>query len=128
MKTIISIFVSFSILFMLFACKFNKNELQADDAILIAIQTAKASNFNISKSDIEAIRVKDGYEKGPMRLVSIIRYFPKEKHKSLLSNEYWIVYFYPKGTLEKPGLLGGGEFYVLIELHTGKVLESFKGS
>jgi hypothetical protein len=102
------------------------NELSLEDAVSIAKRTAKSDQFDISKCDIEAVKVKDKYEKGPIRLSAIVKYFPKEKYRLLLDNQYWIVYFYPKGALEKPEYLGG-EFHVLVDLHTGKVLASFKG-
>lgn len=109
------------------ACKYKQNnELSIDDAVSIAKRVVTSKNIDVGKFDVEALKVKSKYEKGPIRLTFVARFFPKEKYKWLLDNEYWIVYFYSKGGLDKPDRLGGEEFYVLVDLHTGKVIGSFK--
>lgn len=99
-------------------------EVSVDDAVSIATTVAKSKNLDVGKLDVEALKVKNNYEKGPMRLAIVVRFFPKDKYKWLLDNEYWIVYFYSKGALDKPEHFGGKEFYVLVDLHTGKVINS----
>lgn len=101
-------------------------ELSANDAIKIATNEAIRNKFDTSNSEIEILKVKGKYERGPLRYLSVMRFIPKEKRKELLTNEYWIVFFYPKGQLENTMSLGG-EFYVLVDLHSGKILESFSG-
>ena len=100
-------------------------EISPSEAINIAIDVAKKQNFNVNNRDIEVLKVKGKIERGPIRLVWLIRYFPREERNILFNNEYWIVYFYPKGGLEQPHILGG-EFCALVELHSGDVLAAFK--
>ncbi len=109
---------------LLVACS-NKQrtEITADEAIRIAAAHARTKNFETDSTDIEVLKVKKGIERGPIRLLSVVRYFPKDM---ILNNEYWIVLFYPKGMLEKSDHLGG-DFTALVDLHSGKILGSFAG-
>jgi len=99
----------------------DKSEVTVEDAIRIALKVAEKKKYNTEPTDIEVMKVKKSIERGPIRLVWLLRYFQKEEEKTILENEFWIVYFYPKGLLEDPRYLGG-EFCVLVELYSGKVL------
>ena len=101
------------------------SEISADYAIHITRELAKNNNYDTSNVDIEILKVKNGPERGPIRLVWLINYIPKDEFQALTGSEFWVVYFYPKGALERPGRLGGG-FCALIELYSGKVLFSFE--
>ena len=104
----------------------DRSEISVDKAIQIAVENAQKNKFDTKESDMEVLKVKRGIERGPLRILSIARYFPEEKLKILLENEYWIIFFYPKGNLDNPRYLGG-EFTVLVELYSGKVLASYPG-
>ena len=105
----------------------DKSEIGVDKAIEIAAKEAEKNKFDPKTSDIEVLKVKKGIERGPLRIMSIARYFPKERLKIILDNEYWIIFFYPKGNLDNPRYLDG-EYTVLVELHSGNVLASYPGS
>ena len=100
-------------------------EIAYDKAIQIAKDSAKSNNYDVSSSDIEIIKFKRGLEKGPIRLVWLMRSFPIERNL-LFKKEFWVVYFYPEGQLEKPDTLGG-DFCVLVDLYSGEVLDFFAG-
>lgn len=101
------------------------NEIVCDSAIKIANDFAKRNNYDVSNSDIEIIKLKKGLERGPIRLVGLMRSFPIEMDL-LFKKEFWVVFFYPKGQLEKPDTLGG-DFCVLVDLYSGEVLDFFAG-
>lgn len=103
----------------------DKVEVPVENAIKIAAAIAKKKKYDTESADIEVMKVKKGIERGPIRLVWLMQYFPKEERKILFENEFWIVYFYPKGDLEKSTVLDG-EFCALVELYSGKVLTAFK--
>lgn len=90
-------------------------------AIDVANREAKKLNYDPEKKDIEVLKVKKGIERGPVRLSWLLRYFPYEERKVIWENEFWIVYFYPKGNIDEPAVLGG-EFCVLVDLYSGKTL------
>jgi len=112
------------VLLILFSC--SKSDISVDKAIQIAVTEAEKNHFDTKISDVEVLKVKKGIERGPIRIVSIMRYFPKERMKIILDNDYWIIFFYPKGNLDHPHILGG-EYTVLVELHTGNILASYAG-
>ncbi len=116
------------ILLLLIACSIKSisNEITVDEAISIATSFAKSNKYNTSDADIEVLKVKNGRERGPVRLVWMVRQFPKEKMPEIMHGEFWIIYFYPKGVLENREVLGG-DFSVLVDLHTGKVVASRAG-
>ena len=127
MKILVFMSLVFALLFTA-SCSKNKDksEITVEQAIQIAVKNATEKKFDTKNADIEVLKVKNGVEKGPLRILSIIRFFPGEKRKIIIDNEYWIIFFYPKGTLEKPDSLGG-DFTVLIDLHSGKILASYAG-
>ena len=121
-----SIFIFLFLFFstsLAFATEPTSIEITNDKAIEIAANAANSQGYNAKNSDVEVLKVKKGIERGPFRIVAISRFFPIE---TVLNNEFWVVYFYPKGQLEKPTILGG-DFTALIDLHTGEVLDSFAG-
>src|ERR1700690_3637091 len=83
------------------ATKSEQSELTVDQAIRIAAKEAARKNYDSTKADIEVLKVKKGIERGPIRMVALIRIFPPEMSKAVISKEYWVIYFYPKGSLEK---------------------------
>lgn len=100
--------------------------MTADQAIKLATDEAKKRNYDTRQSDIEVLKVKKGMERGPIRVVTLVRLFPKDLAPVLMKNEFWVVLFYPKGELEKPGT-SGGDFIALIDLRTGKIIKSLAG-
>lgn len=120
------IFICFLTLFFgVLSANANEYEIAAKDAIAIAKAEATKKGYESSAKDIEVIAVRKGIEKGPIRLSWLIRYFPANERDFILRNEFWIVYFYPKGQLEDPHILGG-EFCALVDLHSSEVLAAFK--
>lgn len=103
----------------------DKPEISMDDAIRIANDLANTVNYNTTTADIEVLKVKNGKERGPIRLVWLMRYLSKDELPILLTNDFFIIYFYPKGLLEGRKILGGG-FCALVELYSGNVLFSFE--
>ena len=59
-------------------------------------------------------------------MATLVRHFPKEMARTVISKEYWVVYFYPMGQMEKADTLGG-DFTTLIDLHSGEVIFSLPG-
>lgn len=106
--------------------KQGKSEITAESAIEIASKAAKSKGYNSNNTDIEILKVKNKLERGPLRLVCLVQHFPKELTQYILNNEYWVVYFYPKGQLERANMLGG-DFLTMIDLYSGKVIESYAG-
>lgn len=106
----------------------DRTEITPSRAVEIALDIAKEKRVVIKGKNIEIVRVKRGLERGPVRLSWLLRYFPYSHRKNVLENEFWIVYFYPKGQLNEPRTAGilDGEFCVLIELYSGVILDSFK--
>lgn len=102
------------------------SEITADQAIRVAKKDAAKKKYDTSKADIEILKVKKGLEKGPIRMVTLVRLFPKDMAAAVTSKEYWVVYFYPKGQMEKADTLGG-DFTTLVELHSGEVIYSLAG-
>ena len=98
-------------------------EVPAKEAIRIASKIAKEKKFAVDLSDIEILKVKNGNEKGPIRLVWLMRYYAREEWNMFFKKDFWIIYFYPKGELEKPRTVHG-EFCVLVELYSGQVLSA----
>ena len=124
-KQLIIINLLFSLSVMCAGCKGGGNlEVSPEDAIQIATKVAEQKKYDLKKADVEVLKVKKGIERGPFRLAILLLYFQKEEKQQILENEFWIVYFYPKGQLENPRFLGGS-FCVLIELYSGEVMESF---
>lgn len=101
-------------------------EIASEEAIRIAADAAKKHNFDTSLADVELMKVKNGVERGPLRIVWLVRSYPKEISSKLLKEEFWVVYFYPKGQLENATILGG-DFTTFIDLHSGKVIDAFVG-
>jgi hypothetical protein len=124
-----SLTIIFIIIFLLIiACsnKTSSNDITVDEAIKIATSFAKSNKYNTNDADVEVLKVKNGKEKGPVRLVWMVSQFPKEKMPEIIHGEFWIVFFYPKGLLENRGVLGG-DFSVLVDLHSGKIVASRAG-
>ena len=121
---IISIFLAVYLLASIVPAK-DKVEITSKNAIDIAIKSAEKKKYDTKIRSVEVLKVKKHEERGPIRLSWLIRYFPIEERDIIFKNEFWIVYFYPKGTLESPRILGG-EYCVLVELYSGEVLSSFK--
>lgn len=120
------LFVMIFICFIAVICESSeKTEITVDDAVNIAKKLAITFNYDTSKTDIEVLKVKKGKERGPIRLVWLMRYLSKEELPTLIDNEFLIVYFYPKGLLDGRLSLGGG-FCVLVELYSGDILFSFE--
>lgn len=103
----------------------SETELTASQAIKIASIFTTKNKYDATKVDVEAIKVTKGTERGPIRLLWLLRYFSGDEVDTILKNEFWIVYFYPKGFLEDRTLLGGG-FCVLVDLYSGKILFSLQ--
>ena len=118
------------VLFLVVSCSGGKynSEVSIDKAIQIATNAAQKKQYNVQKADIEILKVKKKLERGPIRLVLLINLlpFPKEKLNLLFEKEFWIVYFYPKGNLERPHILGG-DYLVIVDLYSGEVLAEFEG-
>ena len=115
---------------MIINCTFAISEevISQEEAVRISKMDAIANKFNLDNTELEVLKVKSGIEKGPMRLSLIIRRLSsKDDAKMILHREFWIIYFYPKGALdrlENTGVLGSG-FCSLVDLHTGKIIFSF---
>jgi len=101
-------------------------DISVEQAIKVATKEAARNKFDTSKTDIEVLKVKKGLEKGPIRMVTLVRHFPKDMATAVISREYWVVYFYPKGQMEKADTLGG-DFITLIDLHSGEVISTLPG-
>jgi hypothetical protein len=101
-------------------------EVTVENAIEIAAKYAAKKNFDAKTADVEVIKVKKGIEKGPMRMVFLLPKFPKDRAQIIFNSEFWVIYFYPRGTLEKANTLGG-DFIVLVDLYSGNVIESVAG-
>ena len=59
-------------------------------------------------------------------MVTLIRLFPREMAAVVINKEYWVIFFYPKGQMEKADTLGG-DFTTLVDLHSGEVIASSAG-
>lgn len=121
-----------NILILLFSLSISKhcyssqlNEISIDKAIAIASDVAAKSTFDVKKTDVEILRVKNGIEKGPLRIVLLSRLSP-EIFKIAIKNEFFVVYFYPKDQLKKGNILGG-DFTVFVDLYSGEVLYFSEG-
>ena len=127
MKNRISV-VLVAALLVIISCSKEKDrtELTVGNAIQIATKFVEKKDFDTKTTDVEVMKVKKGLERGPMRMVLLLPKFPKEKSQIIFNSEFWVVYFYPKGTLEKRGILGG-DFIVLVDLYSGDIIESFAG-
>ncbi len=101
------------------------SEVSESDAIDVAITEARLINYNLDGSDIEIIKVKQGIERGVFRLSWLVRFFPRKYFNLILENDYWVIYFYPKGLVDDPRSLGN-EFCVLVDLYSGNVIASHK--
>jgi hypothetical protein len=97
-------------------------ELDQENVITIATNFVKQHGYSISDTEVELLRVKDGLEKGPLRVVWLRRSFGLTPDTSLFEREFWVVYFYPKGQLKKPDMLDG-DFCVFIDLYTGEIID-----
>jgi len=97
------------------------SEVSIDKAIQIATKAAQKKRYNVQTADIEILKVKKKLERGPIRVFCVIRQFQKEKQNLLFKKDFWIVYFYPKGNLERPHILGG-DYCVIVDLYSGDVL------
>jgi hypothetical protein len=105
-------------------CK-KKEAIDSAEAIRIASTFAANDNFSIEQKDIEVLKIKKGFERGPIRFVWLMKYFSREDIEILLQKEFWIIFFYPKGLLDGNRILGGG-FCALVDLYSGEVLFSFE--
>jgi hypothetical protein len=103
-----------------------KSEITVDQAISVAANEAAKKNFDTNNADIEVLKVKKGLERGPIRMVTLIRLFPREMAAVVINKEYWVIFFYPKGQMEKADTLGG-DFTTLVDLHSGEVIASSAG-
>jgi hypothetical protein len=102
------------------------SELTVDQAIAVATKEAAKKNYDTTKADIEVLKVKKGLERGPIRMVALVPHFPKDMATAIITKEYWVIYFYPKGQMEKANILGG-DFLTLVDLHSGEVIEAYAG-
>ena len=127
MKNRISIVLVVALL-VIISCSREKDrtELTVKNAIQIATKFAGKNNFHTKTTDVEVMKVKKGIERGPMRMVLLLPKFPRDKSQIIFNSEFWVVYFYPKGTLENRGILGG-DFIILVDLYSGDIIESFEG-
>jgi hypothetical protein len=127
-KTYLTCLVILLITVLLGACSKNneQTDLTADQAIKIARNEANRKNYDTKNCDIEILRVKKGVEKGPIRLITLFQSFPRDLAPVIAKGEFWVIYFYPKGELEKAHTLGG-DFITLLDLHSGKVIEAIAG-
>lgn len=99
-----------------------KSEIAVENAIKIATNIAKSENYNTQDAAVEVIKYKKGIEAGPIRTIMLFQTFSKEEAPKLINNEFWMIYFYPK----KRTVLGG-DFCVLVDLYSGKVLGAIAG-
>lgn len=100
----------------------DKSEITVEKAIHVATNIAASKNYDTQNTAIEVIKYKKEIEKGPIRTMWLFQTFPKDEAPKLMNNEFWLVYFYPKKTT-----VIGGDFCVLVDLYTGKVISSIAG-
>jgi hypothetical protein len=115
-------------LFLLVSCAEEKHnsEISVDKAIQIAKSEAHKRKYTTLMTGIEVLIVKKKYANGPIRMSWLIHHCTEEKLNILLKKEFWIIYFYPKEQMERPHLLGG-DFFVAVDLYSGKVLAVHEG-
>jgi len=104
----------------------SKTEITITNAIRIATNFADKKKFNTQNADVEIVKVKKGLERGSITLTWLVTQFPRATALQVINNEFWVVYFYPKGQLESANTLGG-DFCVLVDLYSGDVIESLVG-
>lgn len=97
-------------------------ELSVDEAIKFAAEEASRKKYDTSQKDIEILKVKKGMERGPIRLATLLQTFGPDMATVVATREYWVIYFYPRGT----GILGG-DFTALVDLHSGEIITSKLG-
>lgn len=103
-------------------------ELSVDEAIKFAVKEASRKKYDTSNTDIEILKVKKGMERGPIRMVTLFREFGPDMATAVATREYWVIYFYPKGSLEKDGpKILGGDFTALVDLRSGDIIASRAG-
>ena len=118
------------LLLVAFGCekKNNSGELSVEEAIKFAVKDAAQKKYDTSNTEIEILKVKKGMERGPIRMVTLFRTFGPDMATAVATKEYWVVYFYPKGTMEKDGpKILGGDFTALVDLHSGDIIASRAG-
>lgn len=79
------------------------DEISSDEAIKCAVKEASRQNYETNNTDIEILKVKKGLERGPIRMVTLFRQFGRDMATAIATREYWVIYFYPKGGMEKDG-------------------------
>jgi hypothetical protein len=102
--------------------KNNTSEIAIEKAVQIAANIANDKKYNTQDTAIEAIKYKKEIEKGPIRLDWLLHTFSRDEVPELIKNDFWLIYFYPK----KTSVLGG-DFIVLVDLNTGKVIATKTG-
>lgn len=103
------------------------NEVTTDQAIQIAVAAAEAKDFDTKETVVEVLKVKKGPERGPMRMVWLVRTFPKSMSDKVLHKDFWVIYLYPKGTMEGSAHTLGGDFTAFIDLYNGSIIDTWLG-
>jgi len=95
------------------------------DAIKISLKIAKKNKYDTKNKSVETLLVKDGHERGPVRLSWVVmRLSSKNDIIKIMNSKFWIIYFYSKSDFESRSVLDGC-FCSLVDINTGKVILYF---